>query len=140
MQEFNNLAKSADERQHLIFIQDIISRMSQCSFRLKQWMITLVAAVLGLSQTIPTKAFVLIALLPILVFWLLDAYYLHQERKYRVLYNECITNKAVRIYDLNTKKYLTGFCEYLKVIFSKSIWPLYFPLLGLIIFLFIYKR
>lgn len=141
MQDSKKTYKTEDERQHLSFIQNIIARMNGCSFHLKQWMVTLVAAVLGLSLTVPAaKAFVLVALLPVFIFWFLDAYYLHQARKYRALYNKCLHGKTGRLYDLNTGKNLSGFCEYVKVVFSKTIFPLYFPLVGLIVLLFIYKR
>lgn len=131
-----------DDRKHLEFIQNIISRINQCSFQLKQWMVTLVAAILGLSLTVFNSKFVLIALLPVCIFWLLDAYYLHQERKYRALYNDFTSSKEnhqTKVYDLNAGKHLAGCCEYIKVIFSKTIFPLYLPILVLIVFLFIYR-
>lgn len=115
-----------DDRKYLEFIQNIIARMNQCSFKLKQWVVILVGSIFSL--TVFSIKFIPIAFLPIVIFCLLDAYYLHQERKYRVLYN-----KKVPVYDLSASHYLRGFCEYVKIIFSISILPFYFPLFILVV-------
>lgn len=73
---------------HLEMIQDVITRMAQNSFSLKGWAVTLVVGVLALSVQTTNHFFFLVAYLPILLFWGLDAYYLQLERKYRVLYRE----------------------------------------------------
>jgi hypothetical protein len=74
---------------HLEFIQGVINRMARNSFAIKGWAITLIAAifVLGIGQSIAWYFF-LIALLPALVFWGLDGYYLRQELLFRKLYDE----------------------------------------------------
>jgi len=78
-------------------IQDIIKRMAFNSFMLKGWTITLVVIVLLLKGT---KNQILIAFIPLLVFWFLDAYFLWQERMYRKLYEWVIDNR------LKTDEYL----------------------------------
>jgi hypothetical protein len=78
-------------------IQDIIKRMAFNSFMIKGWAITLVVVTLLLKGT---KYQVLIAFIPLLVFWFLDAYFLWQERMYRKLYEWVINNR------LMTDKYL----------------------------------
>ncbi|TNF69407.1 MAG: hypothetical protein EP298_03565 [Gammaproteobacteria bacterium] len=129
-----------DERKHLEFVQEIITRMNRCSFQLKQWMVTLVAAILGLSISVAKSELVLVSLFPILIFWLLDGYYLHQERKYRKLYQMIIQGfDQNRIYNLNASNYLPGFCEYIKVVFSQTIWPLYISTCILIISVFLFQ-
>ncbi len=54
-------------------IQDIIKRMAFNSFIIKGWAITLVAVTLLLKGT--EKYQVLLAFIPLLVFWFLDAYF-----------------------------------------------------------------
>lgn len=72
---------------HLEFIQTAVNRMAGNLFLLKGWTITLIAALFALSAKDTNKAFVLIAYFPTLVFWVLDGYFLSQERKFRDLYD-----------------------------------------------------
>lgn len=71
---------------HLEMIQGIINRMASNSFALKGWAVTLVAGVFVLSSKDADKMYFLVAYIPIIVFWCLDAYYLLQERLFRSLY------------------------------------------------------
>lgn len=73
---------------HLELIQKIIDRMASNSFKLKGWAVTLVAGIFALASKDADKMYFLIAYVPILVFWGLDAYYLLQERLFRSLYNK----------------------------------------------------
>jgi len=84
-----------DERKDSMFkeinlIQDIIERMASNSFMIKGWAVTLIVATLLLKGS---KHQVLIAFIPLLVFWFLDAYFLWQERLYRKLYDWVIANR-----------------------------------------------
>ena len=64
----------------LELIQGIVNRMSSNSFTLKGWAVTLVAAIFVLSSDdVDKEYFVLLVLIPILMFWILDAYYLMKE-------------------------------------------------------------
>lgn len=77
---------------HLPLIQGIINRMGNNSFLIKGWTVTLVAAIFALAATGTNQHFILVALIPIIVFWFLDSYYLKQERLYRELYNDVIAD------------------------------------------------
>lgn len=83
--------------EELKIIQGIIKRMAFNSFLIKGWSITLVVATLLLKGN---KYQVLIAFIPLLVFWFLDAYFLWQERMYRELYKWVVENR------LKTDEYL----------------------------------
>jgi hypothetical protein len=76
-----------DPIKHLEFIQNVITRMASNSFLLKGWTVTLVAALFALAAQNASSKFVILALFPAIIFWVLDAYYLRQERLYRALYN-----------------------------------------------------
>ena len=56
---------------HLEFIQSTITRMNQNSFQIKGWMNTLVSALLALYASSEKVAYILIAIVPAIVFWLL---------------------------------------------------------------------
>lgn len=69
----------------LEFIQDIISRLSESSFKIKGWSITLIVVVL-LFRT--RDLHLLVSFIPLFGFWTLDAYYLKLERRYRAMYKD----------------------------------------------------
>ena len=73
---------------HLEFIQATITRMNQNSVQIKGWMITIVYAILALYAISVKKIYIIIAIVPTVVFWFLDTYYLQQERKFRAIYND----------------------------------------------------
>lgn len=73
---------------HLEMVQAVVSRMASNSFLLKGWTVTLTAALFALAAKDSKVVFAVIALLPALSFWGLDAYYLRQERLFRKLYDE----------------------------------------------------
>jgi len=71
---------------HLELVQGVINRMAHCSFLLKGWSVILVSGLFALAAKEANPMFVYIAYLPVLAFWILDGYYLCQERLYRKLY------------------------------------------------------
>lgn len=77
-----------DPVKHLEFIQNIITRMANNSFLLKGWTVTIVAALFALAAQNSNSKFVVLAFFPVVTFWILDAYYLWQERLFRALYND----------------------------------------------------
>jgi hypothetical protein len=116
---------------HLEFIQSTITRMNQNSFQIKGWMITLVSALLALYASSEKVAYILIAIVPAIVFWLLDAYYLQQERRFRGVYNDVAglspddSRINVREFEMPIQKYQCGKYCYFNVLFSRTIFPLY---------------
>lgn len=73
---------------HLELVQGVINRMASNSFMLKGWAVTLVAGIFALAGKDADKLYFLVAYVPVIVFWGLDAYYLLQERLYRSLYDK----------------------------------------------------
>ena len=74
--------------EHLKLIQGVINRMAQVSFIIKGWTLTLSVAILGLTASSSEGIVGFVGLVPIFVFWGLDAYYLRQERLFRKLYTK----------------------------------------------------
>jgi len=77
-----------NKTKHLEMIQAVINRMAANSFSLKAWCITLVAAMLALAAKDSDKRLVAVAYYPVAMFWILDGYFLFQERLFRRLYDE----------------------------------------------------
>jgi len=76
-----------NKRAHLQMIQAIVDRMSVNSFLLKGWSVVLVSALFALAAGGSQKLFVYLAYFPAIAFWMLDGYYLRQERLFRKLYD-----------------------------------------------------
>jgi hypothetical protein len=99
-------------------IQEIIKRMAFNSFMIKGWAITLVVVTLLLKGT---KHQVLIAFIPLLVFWFLDAYFLWQERMYRKLYDWVISNRLKTdeyLFDMNAYRFKDTVQSRFRIMFS----------------------
>jgi len=90
-QRLEILAKEAS------IIQGIIKRKSTDSFLIKGWTVTLIVATLILQGE---KFQVLVAFIPLMSFWFLDAHYQQQISLYKKLYKWDIANR------LNTDEYL----------------------------------
>lgn len=125
---------------HLEFIQSTITRMNQNSFQIKGWMITLVSALLALYASSERVVYILIAIVPAVVFWFLDAYYLQQERRFRGVYNDVAglspddSRINVREFEMPIQKYQCGKYCYFNVLFSRTIFLLYgIVIVGLVI-------
>ena len=121
---------------HLEMIEGIIERMGSNSFQLKGWSIALVALIGGLASQGADKRFFLIAFLPLIAFWFLDAFYLQVERKYKILYKN-VADKAEDDIDFNmdTRNIMcegrdTKRISYCKCLFSKTEWPFYLIIAG----------
>ena len=72
---------------HLEFIQGVVNRLAADSFRMKGWSVALAAALFVLLARGGHPKFAPVALVPVLIFWGLDGYFLWQERLFRALYD-----------------------------------------------------
>lgn len=99
---------------HIEMIETIIERMAKNSFQLKGWSMTLIAFVGAISAHGSDKRFILLAFIPIIGFWILDSFYLQQERKYKLLYKNVIAKNENQIdFNLDTRL-VTGTIEEMK--------------------------
>lgn len=69
-------------------IQGVINRMANNSFLLKGWSVLLVSGLFALAAKDSKIVFVYLAYFPSVAFWVLDGYFLHQERLFRKLYDK----------------------------------------------------
>lgn len=97
-------------QQHLEFIQNIITRMNTNSFQIKELTILIITACLAIYASEKINLMLLIPIIPTLVLWFLDAFYLQQERKFRSLYNDVANINAPKLY--NPKPYEMPICKY----------------------------
>lgn len=120
------------------FCQDIIKRMADNSFRLKQWFtLTIIAfATLQLDN--------LLYIVLLFIFPYLDAYYLKQERIFREIYNDfmkCVNeNKTNRNpFDMKPTKEQREQFSIWNEIFSISVAPFYFIIICVLQSFIVYR-
>ncbi|MFC1998831.1 hypothetical protein ACFLVR_04215 [Chloroflexota bacterium] len=111
-----------NKRAHLEMIQNIVNRLSRNSFLLKGWCVVLVSALFALAGGINNIYFVYISYFPLLAFWVLDAYFLHQERLFRKLYDHVREIQEENVdFSMNTSNVKDQTGSWLNVVFSKTL-------------------
>lgn len=122
---------------HLGILQGVIQRMAGNSSSAKTWCITLVAAILVVVADKKHPEYAFIALIPTILFLVLDAYYLGLERGFRQSYRLFVEKlhsgqlRTTDLYEVSPKGSLTKrlFAAFL----SFSIWPFYVTLFVMIL-------
>lgn len=119
---------------HLQFLQDVISRMARNSFMIKGWTMTLVSALFAFAVTDLNAHFILIALIPAVMFWFLDAFFLQQEKLFRELYSQVGNGKITSDdFTMNVMQVKKDGMEYLTVMFSKTLLAFHGTLIACIV-------
>lgn len=111
---------------HLEFIQSVIARMDHNSFLIRGWVAALVSGLFALAAAQSNKDYVLITYVAIPSLWMLDAYYLHQERCFRCLYDAVIKITPDNIdFSMDCKTWNSGRNTWISSIFSKVLVAFY---------------
>ena len=132
---------SDDVRQHLLFIQGVITRMNSNSFSMKGWMVAIVCALFAVYASNSTAddayLYIIAALVADILFCFLDAYYLKMEKEYRNLYDRVSMHPEETDFKMRIDKNDKGLKVCLwKAIKSSSVWVLYSAMaLLLVVFL-----
>jgi hypothetical protein len=87
----------AIKEKHLDHIQAVITRHNSNSFMIKGWTITICTAIFALAGTWKEPTLAIISMVPIIVFWLLDSFYLANERCFVSLYSAAINDYKIKI-------------------------------------------
>lgn len=75
-------------------------------FLLKGWTVTLIAALFALAAKDANTVYAALAYFPLLVFWILDGYFLAQERCFRALYDHVRTLDESQIdFSMDTRQF-----------------------------------
>lgn len=129
------------KHKHLEFIQEVISRMSRHSFVLKGWGVTLVAALLALAAKEADIRLIAVSFIPVLIFWLLDSYYIQRERLFRALYDKVRTKEDSDIdFSMDVDEFKIGKNVRWRCFFSGTLLVFYFPLLMLMLIIINFFR
>lgn len=113
---------------YLRMIQDVIVRMASNSFAVKGLCGTLVGVLIALTIVIWKAEFpylYLAILPPLFAFWMLDAFYLRQERLFRKLYDVVRTatpgSLAGQTFSMDTSQYTSQIRSLFTTLFSPSV-------------------
>ena len=106
---------------HLEIIQGVINRLANNSFLVKSWSMTIISvAILFVSRSQNYSEYIILSfLIPVLGFWILDGYFLWQERIFRGIYNEVRTQESTN-FEMPVSRQ-TEKIKWIKAIFSKTL-------------------
>lgn len=119
---------SPETQKHLEMIQGVINRLAGNSFTIKGWAVTVASAIMALiaKDNFPRAA--LLAMIPLLGFCALDAFYLMLERWYVDLFRRTV-NGQVKLFDMNAtpdkSQKIPAKLTYLGSLFSWTVGGLY---------------
>jgi hypothetical protein len=116
---------------HLDYIQNTINRMSHNSFLIKGWTITFISLLFILAVNNSNQSFLILSLLPLICFWILDAYYLRQERLFRELYNHVRKDNTADPFSMDTRPFEDRVDNWLLTLFSPTIAIVYISIIFL---------
>jgi len=126
---------------HLEFIQSVVNRLASGSFLIKGWAITIVAALFALFVKNINQHFIFIAAIPVFTFWILDGYFLSQERAFRSLYDNVRNRDSDKIdFSMDIANFRGKKNSWFCSLFSRTILLFYFALVGaMVVIYFIIK-
>lgn len=131
LMSIGDVSNDGPKLKYLELIQTTINRMANNSVTLKTWAITLVGGLLAFGAKDTDKQFMAIALVAIILFWLVDGYYLGLERGYRHLYDKVRLLPTHKIdFSMKVKH---GIVPWASAVFSTTLILFYGVITGLII-------
>jgi hypothetical protein len=78
---------SEERIKHLEMIQAVVARLAKEAALIRGWSLTVAAGFYAYSAEAASWPVAVVGMFAILVFWVLNAYYLHTERRFRCLFN-----------------------------------------------------
>ena len=124
--------------EHLKIIQAIINRLARNSLWVKTWSLSLIVAamILIVIQDGQDANFILLLILPVLGFWLLDGYFLWQERLFRKVYDEIRLQSDTDFQMAPLKHRDEPKCSWVSAIFSVTLVIFYLIEIGFTVVVF----
>ena len=123
-----------NKRAHIEMIQAVVNRMSVNSFLLKGWSVILISALFALAAGGSQALFLYIAYFPAIAFWVLDAYFLRQERLFRKLYDRVRHLAETDVdFSMDTSVVDGEVAAWWAVVFSKTLLLFYGTVFGSIV-------
>ena len=108
---------------HLEMTQAVINRLGSNSFLLKGWSMTVIVTTMVLiaRYDMQNPCIVLAVIFPVLGFWILDGYFLWQERLFRQVYEE-VRVQSDTDFRMDVMKHVNKpQCSWLSAVFSVTL-------------------
>ncbi|PIT88977.1 MAG: hypothetical protein COU27_02790 [Candidatus Levybacteria bacterium CG10_big_fil_rev_8_21_14_0_10_36_7] len=124
-----------NKRKHLEFIQGAVNRMAGKLFFLKGWTITLITGLFAFFAKDANTDFIFVVYFPVFIFWILDGYFLSQERLFRALYDHVrkLDEKEID-FSMNTGEYKKDKRNgWVCSMFSRTLLFFYLPLVSVML-------
>ena len=124
--------------EHLKIIQAVIDRQGRNNLWVKTWSLALIVAAMALiaKHDVQNPYFVLALVLPVLGFWILDGYFLWQERLFRKVYDD-IRIQSDTDFQMDPLKHRNKpKCNWLSAIFSVTLVIFYLLEIAFTVFVF----
>jgi hypothetical protein len=83
-----------DRRKHLELVSAVVGRMASASAVAKGWSITIAGAAFGVAVVQDSWHLFLLGVVGLVVFGIIDGLYLHNEKKFRDLYDAIVDNSV----------------------------------------------
>lgn len=83
-----------DRRKHLELVSAVVGRMASASAAAKGWSITIAGAAFGVAVVQDSWHLFLLGVVGLVVFGIIDGLYLHNEKKFRDLYDAIVENSV----------------------------------------------
>jgi hypothetical protein len=119
---------SSDTIKHMEMIQGVIARLANEAALIRGWALTVSSAIFGFAVTSLSWRVAAVGLLPVFVFWGLNAYYLRAERKYRALYDRVRKGDLSEAFCMDSSKEEVE--PWWRTNFSVTLWPFYGAIVG----------
>jgi hypothetical protein len=116
-------------------VQEVIGRLATCSFQIKGWVITLAAALQVFLKGEAHPVYLFVPALPVIAFWLLDSWYLRQERLFQRLYDEVRVKERAPDFSMDTRPFHKAVGSVIKVAFSRTLLLFYGPVFIVLVLL-----
>jgi hypothetical protein len=91
-----------DRRKHLELVSAIVGRMAGASSASKGWSITIAGAAFGVAVVRDSWYLFLLGIVALVVFGIIDGLYLHNEKRFRDLYDAIVEDNSISPLSMDT--------------------------------------
>lgn len=124
-----------DRRKHLELVSAVVGRMAGASSTAKGWSITIAGAAFGVAVVRDSWYLLVLGIISLIVFGIIDGLYLHNEKRFRDLYDAIVEDNSVSPLSMDTSNLASRPKN--KSYLSWSVFGFYGPLVAAGIFLLI---
>jgi hypothetical protein len=100
--DLNDEKDREDRRKHLELVSAIVGRMAGASSTAKGWSITVAGAAFGVAVVRDSWYLFVLGIVGLVVFGILDGLYLHNEKKFRDLYDAIVEDNSIPPLSMDT--------------------------------------